>query len=280
MFTNDVTFVWPYLLSATICIVLLLLAWQKRKTTISWPFMLLMMISAGWSLMAGMPFLFGSLVDELVWANAKVVFVAVLPVAWVILAASYSTHGKRSSAILATSLLIVPFVTIILVATNPTFGLVFGVSGQSATGLDADGESALGIWYWIQTIYSYTLIALGVGLYFRTVFTRSKKFRKHALFVAAGAVLPLITNAVYHSNSLQFMNLDLTPIGFSLSGVFFAWGLFRYRMLDLIPFTRAAVITMMDDVLVVLDSDGNLVDINPAGEKALNCEGLAQLPGS
>ncbi len=274
MFGSEVVFVWPYLLSALVCIILILLAWHQRKKTVSWPFMLLMILAAGWSLMASMPFLFGSVVDELVWANAKIVFVAILPVAWVLLAATYSRKGKKLSVVLASGLLIIPFVTIVLLAMNPAFGFQFGLADGLLSSSDPDGEVAFGVWYWVQTIYSYVLIALGVGYYIRTAFASSKNYRKHSLMVAAGAILPLVANGIFHSQFSQFTNLDLTPIGFALSGVLFAWGLFRYRMLDMIPFARAAIITTMDDVLIVLDAEGLMIDINPAGEALLKIVGV------
>jgi PAS domain S-box-containing protein len=63
--------------------------------------------------------------------------------------------------------------------------------------------------------------------------------------------------------------LDLTPVAFTISALLFAWALFRYRLLDVVPVARDAVVASMSDVVVVIDLQNRIVDINPAGQQAL-----------
>jgi diguanylate cyclase (GGDEF)-like protein len=58
--------------------------------------------------------------------------------------------------------------------------------------------------------------------------------------------------------------LDLTPIAFTVTGIAFAWALFRHRLLDLVPVARERVIDTMSDGVVVVDVQGRIADLNPA----------------
>jgi PAS domain S-box-containing protein len=58
---------------------------------------------------------------------------------------------------------------------------------------------------------------------------------------------------------------DTTPLTFAVSNVIIAWGLFRYRFLDVAPVARGTVVENMRDAVIVLDNQHQVVDINPAG---------------
>ncbi len=48
--------------------------------------------------------------------------------------------------------------------------------------------------------------------------------------------------------------------------------IFRYHLLDLIPIARAVVVKRMRDGVIVVDSDGRLVDPNPAAHRMLGVD--------
>jgi PAS domain-containing protein len=64
-------------------------------------------------------------------------------------------------------------------------------------------------------------------------------------------------------------NLDLTPFAFLLSGAAIYWGLVRFRFLDIVPVARDALIEGMDHGVVVVDTEGRVVDPNPAARRIL-----------
>jgi PAS domain S-box-containing protein len=73
-----------------------------------------------------------------------------------------------------------------------------------------------------------------------------------------------LSNAIYLSGSSPFPHLDLTPFAFALSCIALALGLLRYRLLDVVPIARRAVIDGMSDGVIVLDNQDRVVDLNPA----------------
>jgi PAS domain S-box-containing protein len=71
--------------------------------------------------------------------------------------------------------------------------------------------------------------------------------------------------------SSPFPHLDLTPFAFTLTGLAMTWGLFRFRLLDIVPVARDAVIESMSDGVIVLDAQNRIVDLNPAAQSILGC---------
>jgi PAS domain S-box-containing protein len=47
------------------------------------------------------------------------------------------------------------------------------------------------------------------------------------------------------------------------------WALFRYRLFDIVPIARSAIIEAMDDLVLVLDGHDRLLDLNAAARQAL-----------
>jgi PAS domain S-box-containing protein len=80
-----------------------------------------------------------------------------------------------------------------------------------------------------------------------------------------GALVPLVGN-VLSTFKLIPIPLDLTPFAFTVAGVLVSWGIFRFRLLDIVPVAREAVIESMGDGVIVLDVQNRIVDLNPAAQ--------------
>ncbi|MBW7882092.1 MAG: PAS domain-containing protein, partial [Caldilineaceae bacterium] len=65
-----------------------------------------------------------------------------------------------------------------------------------------------------------------------------------------------------HLNPLP--GLDLTPIAFSITGLFLMYGLASQGLLDIPPVARNVLVENMDDAMLVLDARDRIVDLNPA----------------
>jgi PAS domain S-box-containing protein len=73
-------------------------------------------------------------------------------------------------------------------------------------------------------------------------------------------------------------NLDLTPLSFTITGLAMAWSLFRFRLLDITPVARNAVVESMSDAVIVLDKNNRITDLNPAAQRLLG-HTLSELVG-
>jgi PAS domain S-box-containing protein len=91
-----------------------------------------------------------------------------------------------------------------------------------------------------------------------------------ALFLAVFA--PWIANALSVFQVTPFRHLDLTPFGFTVTGLAMSWGVLRYQLLDLVPVARDQVIESMKTGVIVLNLAHRVVDINPAARRMLGLE--------
>ncbi len=84
-----------------------------------------------------------------------------------------------------------------------------------------------------------------------------------------GVLLPLISNALYNFGLSPIPRHDISPAVLCLSGVIVAWGLFRYRLFDIMPVAEDTVLDGMDDGVIVLDMGRRIVDLNQAAQRML-----------
>ncbi|MEN6412319.1 MAG: diguanylate cyclase [Veillonellales bacterium] len=78
-----------------------------------------------------------------------------------------------------------------------------------------------------------------------------------------GSIFPLAGNFIYLTKYSPY-GLDLSPFIIALMNPLYAWGLFRFRLFDIIPIARDKVFEGMAEGVMVLDSQNRLLDYNPA----------------
>jgi len=88
-------------------------------------------------------------------------------------------------------------------------------------------------------------------------------YKEQTLLLFFGLLLPFITTML-HIFKLLPIRFDLTPLVFGPSGLLIAWGIFRYRLFNLVPVARSIVFDEMNTGVIVLDMEGRVVDFNPA----------------
>ncbi len=269
---SGLEYAWPYFLSTFVSLGMISYAWTRRKIRMSWYFKALMIFAAGWAFSSGMHLLLSDIESKLLWVDLKYVFVAGMPVAWVLMAVGYAGWIDRITGKRALLLYIIPIFTVLLVGTNGLHGLVFTKSVIVRSDILVTIAREYGPWFWIHTVYSYGLVAAGLVIFLRQVVLTTGFYRRQAFIMLAGALIPFIFNAVYLSNPGLFNHLDSTPIAFSVSGVIFAIGLFRYGLLDIVPIARAEAVRLMDDPMIVLDRFRRVLDANDAAVHLLGLD--------
>lgn len=226
-----------------------------------------MLAVAGW--LVGNALEMGSvtLSTKIFWANVQYLGIVVVPVAWLAFAVQYAgrqTWLTRRNLLL---LLILPTVTLVLVWTNPAHGLF-----RSAVSLDNSGSFPVlnptrGPWFGIHTVYSYLLLLLGTALLVQKLIYSPPLYRRQVGALLIGVLAPWVGNVVFIAGLTPFPNGDPIPFTFTVGGLAIAWGLFRFRLLDLAPVARDALVEGMSDALIVLDERDRIVDLNPAARQ-------------
>jgi diguanylate cyclase (GGDEF)-like protein/PAS domain S-box-containing protein len=97
-------------------------------------------------------------------------------------------------------------------------------------------------------------------------------FKRQYLYILLGAIIPISFSLFTQTDMYIIGDLDLTPVSFGISGIVYAYAIFRHQFMNLVPIARSSLIENMSDGVLVLDAQGRIVDINPAMENFLDAE--------
>lgn len=119
--------------------------------------------------------------------------------------------------------------------------------------------------FWINTYYSYAIILLALYILGVSSTRANPFFRRQYLLIFLGSIIPLTASIFIQIHYTEFADFDMAPISFTISGVLYAYAVFRHQFIDLLlPVTRGHLIESMSDGILVLDEHNRIVDINPA----------------
>jgi len=233
-------------------------------------FALLMLAVSVWSLSSALELNSDDLPGKLFWSKVEYLGVVTIPTLWLAFALQYTGRERWLALRYRLLLAVEPIVTLLLVWTNEAHGLIW-----QHTELDTSGPFAMlsitsyGAFFWVHLAYSYALLGLGTAL-LASAFIRSPKlYRRQVAILLTGLLAPWVGNALYIFRLSPFPDLDLTPFGYTLTGLAVIWGLFRFRLLDIVPVAHDAVISGMPDGVIVLDAENRIVDLNPAAQRII-----------
>ncbi len=253
--------------------------WRHRDAPGGAPLALLMAAIAEWAFGYAMELGSPTISAKLFWTNFNFAGIVVVPGAWLVFTLQY-THRERWLTRRNLILLAAPaLLTLLLDWTNEWHFLI-----RSSVRLDTSGpipmfDPAYAIGFWIFWGYTAATLLAGTLLIIHALLTSPGLYRGQAFALLLAALVPWIGNSIYLSGLSPFPKLDLTPPSFTIAGLLLAWGLYRYRLLDIVPVARDAVIESMSDGVVVLDRQSRVVDLNPAAQRIIG-KSAAQVIGT
>ncbi|MCZ7543844.1 MAG: PAS domain S-box protein [Anaerolineae bacterium] len=259
----------PLLIAAAVSLVVALYAWRRRPMQGAALLAVLMLALAEWLLTYALEVGGLDLQTKVFWSKMEYLGMVVASVMYLCFAVEYTGHDRWLTRRAMVLLAVVPAVILALTWTNEHHGLIW-----SATVLDTSGPFPFvrytpGALYWLSVVHAYVWLALGSVLLFKSLIDSGQAYRGQLVVLALGVAAPWVANVLYIAGIEVGPGYELTPLAFTVTGLVMAWGLMQFRLLDLVPTARDAVIESMSDVVVVLDTKNRLVDLNPAAERTL-----------
>ncbi len=262
------------LLSGIIALALAAYAWRQRTITGAKILSLLMLLVAIWSLGYALELASVSLSSKLFWAKIQYLGIAYTPAAWLYLALQYTGQEKHLTQFKhGLKLLILgPTVTAVLTWFNEWHHLIWATTQLDSNSSFTTLTLTYGPWFWVNVLFSYTSLLLGAVILLHSFLRTHSLYKRQVGILLIAAIIPWVSNALYLTNLNPFPNLDLTPFAFTLTGLITASGMFRFRLLDIVPVAHDKVIKGMHDGLIILDAQDRIIDMNPAAEKIIQKE--------
>lgn len=198
-------------------------------------------------------------------AQAQYLGIALTPVFWLLVTLAATgrrawLHGWRRA-----SLFVVPAITLVLAATSDCHPWIW----RSVSPVEGAPRMIVeyGAWFRVHTIYSYTVVALGVVL-LASRLAASPLYRVPFVVVLLAPTFVLASNLL-HLTARSGLPIDPTPSSFAVAFAAVAWAIERRRMLDLLPLARGHAIESLRDGVLVIDGRGRVVDANPSSARLL-----------
>lgn len=258
----------PLFLSAAFSALLGWHAFRRRpKSSYTTTFGLLAWAAALWLLAYGLELLGADVPTKLFWS--KIAYLAI-PFTYLLLfwfVVQYTGRGPRPTVKTALPLGILPAITTVLALTNDHHHLIW----TSAVLRTRPGLSVLalehGVGFAIFSAYSIALLLVSTALMVQSLLDSRPPFRQQMTLLLAGVMIPALTGIAYLAHAGPIAGMDLTPFAFAISAGLFAWAIFRYRLLEIVPVERPSPPTGWGDGVIGLDDGLRVRHLNRAAER-------------
>ena len=269
------TFSNPYTLylfiSAIIALITASFAWRRRFAPGASPLFLMLITMSIWAGANGMVLETQDPRWQIFWFDV-LTFGAIMgtPAFWAF-GVEFTQHGHwlKPRNILLIS--IIPVLSVILGWTTEYHGLFYAERDLSTRLPNGSWNFAVGPFYWVYITYSYSVALFTLWLIVRFYIRSSRMLRGQTATILIGTLVPLVGNILYNLVvGTGSGEIDPTPLLFTGMGVIYAYGLFRYRLFDVVPIARHTLIEHMQDGVIVVDDRNRIVDVNPSALRSLN----------
>ena len=214
---------------------------------------------AFWCAMSGLQAIVVPTAERLLFAKAQYLGTATTPALWLLFAGAYT---RRMNGRLTAVLWLSPAaLTILAVFTNDWHQLYWSriVENGAQPLVYVHGPA-----FWAAAVYAYVCLAYGTYWLVSAQRHYPKRYRPQTRLLLGALVAPWIGNFTYLTGILHVPGLDLTPVGFTVTGVCFAVGVFRYELFELVPLARGLLFDNLGDAVFVLDRGLHVLDMNAA----------------
>ena len=250
-------------LATALMLVVGVVAWRRREAPGGWALVSFSVVEAGWLTCDALSVLAPTPETSVRLAQATFVWSPLLGVAWLAFVLSYTDRFSRGARGAVAALAAWCLVFGAMALTNRSHRLVWASWQTIRDGAFLGVTYTLGPLAWVQTGLMWTAILASLGVIVWVYGRGSARDRALSWWLVVGALVPMTVN-VTHLLVPGPVVKDFTPIAMAISSGAFALGLVRYQFLDLRPVARAALVDNLGEGMLVLDTDGRVVDVNPA----------------
>ncbi len=202
--------------------------------------------------------------EVFLWMRLRAPFQLISVTIYLLFALDYvgNTRWLKPSRVIL--LMAVPVILSILVIAPGTSHVMIGaVTTERNAFLIYEVSFDKVIGYWIGVVYAYIALILAMLLFFRHAVISKAPYRWQASILF---FVSLITIVVHFLNLMPFLPSimpNLIVVGLLVRAVIITWALFSFRLFDIMPIALRSVFERLPIGLLVLDVQGNIIEINP-----------------
>jgi len=258
------TLVVALFIAAAIAAFLSFVAWRRRGTA-GRPAIYMSICMAGVSVYCfgyAMEVASNTLPEMMFWVRFEHWGIQFLVPTWLLFSLCVAGKEKLITPKLIAAVFTLPFIFFLITQTLGWLNL-----GHPNPRLDTSGPFPTfaydrGLFIYVSVAYESLYMAISTALFTVLLFQSAPAFRAQAGIFWVASLIPWCTALLFNFGVTPY-HLDLSPLALSVSGLMFALGFFKFRLLDIVPLARDMVFEGMHDGVLVLDTRDRIIDFNP-----------------
>nr|WP_269669558.1 histidine kinase N-terminal 7TM domain-containing protein [Paenibacillus sp. GSMTC-2017] len=239
------------------------LSYRKRHLQVARTMIYMMLTASFYACGYVFEILSGSLIGVKLSLHIEYLGIPFVSAFWLLLVIQFTGLAPQYRKRIIALLFFIPTVTFFLHLTNDWHHLIYKEYVLNPNATIPLYNTIKGPWYSVHAVYNYTILLLGILLFIPMYLRALPIVRKQIVILILGAAAPMLFNIGYMFSKV----IDFTTFGFAVSGVVYAWGIFRFRLLRLAPLAHAKMYDTIRDGVVLLDYENQIVSHNRAAEE-------------
>lgn len=165
-------------------------------------------------------------------------------------------------------LLLIPFITIIMVATNNWHHLHYRVFELDPNSGAPFVYQEIGMWYMVHGVYTFSSMFIAFLLLISHWKETAKVYRPQLIALMFGQLVPMVTAFLY-LNGLTPPGVDPVPMILWLSSLLYLWAISTSQLFRIMPIAKDTIYNSINDGAIVLDASYRLIEFNQASKVML-----------
>ncbi len=259
-------------LAFAICAALAFIGFWRREVTGAFAFGALMVAAMAYALGSLFEIRAASAAELRLWLAVEYLGIPFVGPLWLLLALRIA--GLHSARMTALGAGLFAFGCLVAAAAwaGEGQGLLYTSVELSRSGPFSVPRLGKGPLYWANLLAMNLCLVAADAAYIGRLLDSPGAYRRQSAYMFVASFFPWGGMLLYQLG-LSPYGLDIAPFGIPLSGVLFAWSLFRHRLLDLGLIAYERIFEGMREGVLVMNRSGRVVGANPAMAAILGFSG-------
>ncbi|TKC16769.1 histidine kinase N-terminal 7TM domain-containing diguanylate cyclase [Robertmurraya kyonggiensis] len=161
------------------------------------------------------------------------------------------------------ALLIIPIMSLIMVATNDLHHLHYRIFEVDPILGAPYVHQEIGVWYMIHGVYTFACMFVAFLLVLFSWKDTAKSYRGQLLALLCGQLVPMVTAFIYLIGCTP-PGVDPVPMVLWLTSLLYLWAISTSQMFRIMPIAKDSIFNSINDGVIVLDESYRLIEFNRA----------------
>jgi hypothetical protein len=259
----------PSFFSLAISIAVGMFTFKRRHVVGAWSFSLIILVEILTTIGYILELIAPGLQGKIFWDNFQWYTALIFPVTLILFTHEYLKKLKPPVIRLFSGL----FIIAVLLASIISFNIFPGIGNFSPRLIISHPFSiytySFGFITVLAAIFTYVVTIASIAILVNELLRQNNYFRTQTIIIILGISIPVFGSVLALIGINIFPNRDISPLTFAFANLIIGYGLFRFRIFDIIPIARSMVMDYMNDPVVILDQKDVILDGNLSFEKLI-----------